>query len=387
MGVTGNVTSEVLRALGGLIQLVLGVALLSHYIACAWYAVGRLEQDKGEESWTERFLVQTGRDSDWLYAYTTALHWSLTQFTTASMEVVPQSIMERVFVCWFILGAVVVFSSIISQIQQTARRIQEVRKETRKQNQLVRWFFLVHDIPSDMTFLVQEFIKRHSLMNLQKSRISVSEVPVFSRLPAKIRDQLNEYAYAPILLKHPFFEAFRTSSKNAFRRVTCDCMEEIRLLPEEGLVWHAEINMMLFVVIGEMQYVDCDPSLPDLRVVPGEWACEEALWASSPILLGKFTAGISGCELVGVRSKDLQDCCKIHSETLDFVLPYARAFIAEFNKASQDDECQDVLFNSVETAHDIVRCAGQATGTLTLARLKRQMRYALRSGSNLRISV
>lgn len=59
----------------------LGVFKVNHFIACGWYAVGTIDFDQG--SWTDALRSTPSLG----YQYTTSLHWSLTQFTPASMEV------------------------------------------------------------------------------------------------------------------------------------------------------------------------------------------------------------------------------------------------------------------------------------------------------------
>ncbi|CAE7597734.1 Kcnh7 [Symbiodinium microadriaticum] len=102
------------------------IMLLNHMVACAWFWIGLLNRP---DTW----LLQA--DSDILvapmaYQYFTALHWSLTQFTPASMEVVPKNEIERLFNVVVIISAMVIFSTFISAITNAMNQLRNLNSDT-----------------------------------------------------------------------------------------------------------------------------------------------------------------------------------------------------------------------------------------------------------------
>merc|ERR1719217_1561451 len=89
------------------------IVLICHIIACIWFAIGRSRH----HGWVDHFKVV---DRDTGYQYATSLHWSLTQFAPASMEVSPRTADERVFNIIMILFGLVIFSSFISSVTAAA---------------------------------------------------------------------------------------------------------------------------------------------------------------------------------------------------------------------------------------------------------------------------
>mmetsp|Transcript_73434 Transcript_73434/g.185499 ORF Transcript_73434/g.185499 Transcript_73434/m.185499 type:complete len:276 (-) Transcript_73434:43-870(-) len=82
------------------------LVLITNVLALLWYATG------GEENgWQERHAVAGPS-----YAYLVAIHWSLCQYTFASMEVVPNTESERVFGCLVPLVSVLVAYPLIAAI-------------------------------------------------------------------------------------------------------------------------------------------------------------------------------------------------------------------------------------------------------------------------------
>jgi len=196
----------------------------------------------------------------------------------------------------------------------------------------------------------------------KKSLTSVNDVQVFKCLPLHIREELTDQAFRPILTQHPFFNLFRTLEPKGFRRVVCDCLVEIALLPEEPAFRDTEpINKHLFVVAGSLHYrVSGENYVRYADVLAHQWACEEALWSSVPILEGQLTAGMAGCEIIAVLADTFRETCAMSCrETFAFVVQYGQAFMEKFNKACQDESHLDrnIMFNSLQSGRKIVEKA------------------------------
>merc|ERR1719191_2017613 len=92
------------------------IVSLAHLLGCGFWGIskfGRNFQDSWdlEPGWASAF-----NGSSVSYRYTTALHWSLTQFTPASMDLHPTNTLERAYSVVVIMLALVVFSSFVSSI-------------------------------------------------------------------------------------------------------------------------------------------------------------------------------------------------------------------------------------------------------------------------------
>merc|ERR1719271_802382 len=95
--------SEVVRVSLGIMKFVLFILLVNHYIACMWYAIAEFNPVH-ERTWLDKFKSDTGQQNPTVFfRYTTALHWSVTQFTPASMEIHPANTVERVFAIGMVL--------------------------------------------------------------------------------------------------------------------------------------------------------------------------------------------------------------------------------------------------------------------------------------------
>merc|ERR1712072_979908 len=78
-----HISSEYTYLLLSLLKLLCFILFLNHGIACCWYFLGRMTRDSGQVCWIDANKMM---ERELGYKYTTSLHWTLTQFTPASME-------------------------------------------------------------------------------------------------------------------------------------------------------------------------------------------------------------------------------------------------------------------------------------------------------------
>ena len=94
------------------------LSLVNHVVACIWVALGTTDS-AGGTWWGEKY--GTADADDVPYQYLTSLHWSLTQFTPASIDVRPVNSVERAVVVVVIVLGMVIFSSFVSLITSAAQ--------------------------------------------------------------------------------------------------------------------------------------------------------------------------------------------------------------------------------------------------------------------------
>lgn len=97
------ITSEFVFIVLNILKLIVMLLLVNHFIAAAWYSIGR---SVSSPNWIDEHELTS---SDPGYAYLTSLHWSLTQFTPGSMHVQPVNSLERVFALTVLVSGLVLF--------------------------------------------------------------------------------------------------------------------------------------------------------------------------------------------------------------------------------------------------------------------------------------
>lgn len=115
-----------------IVKALVTIVLVAHVCACAWYLLGRLNEDRGERSWigpirdNSPFLLE---DTDG--SYSLALQWVLGYLTGASVDgtIAPQNTLERVFVMFIIVGSLLILGTAISKISQTIYELNKLESD------------------------------------------------------------------------------------------------------------------------------------------------------------------------------------------------------------------------------------------------------------------
>merc|ERR1712196_92844 len=95
---------------------------------------------------------------------------------------------------------------------------------------------------------------------------------------------------------------------------------------------------------GSLEYMHDEDNDYECIIGPGEWACEEALWATSSFVSAPLMAQQSGAEYLAVRSTEFRMVARKFSETAAVLSRYATAFIDGFNDACRDDDEKNLLY-------------------------------------------
>ena len=142
------IDSEYVYTLASLGKLMGFILITNHLIACVWFSVSVAMKDGGDASWVGEHDM-TSKDISW--QYTTSLHWTLTQFTPASMEVFPANVAERSMAVVVLIFSLVAFSSFLASISASMTALRNMNQETTKQFWILRRFLKQEKASADKT--------------------------------------------------------------------------------------------------------------------------------------------------------------------------------------------------------------------------------------------
>lgn len=246
------------------------LAVANHFLACGWYAVGRASTP----SWITR-LDDEGRDL--AFRYVTALHWSLTQFTPASMEIYPKGFPERVYSICVLFLALVVFSSFVSSITNAMNHLRHINEATQKQNNNLRRYINENKLSLELGNRIRAFAKR--LRVRTRFRVHQEDIDVFRVLPEPLRLQVYWEVYVPILSAHPFFGLCSEHFETFVLRFCFGALHEQSAITGQELFNHdQEAKHMLFVMSGTLEYCQGLTDIQIDAVNAEEWCSEVAIW-------------------------------------------------------------------------------------------------------------
>jgi len=374
-----RINSEYVLQLMSLLKTLIFIVIVSHYVACIWYGLG--SAGLGTHNWPRKWLGN--HPESFSYAYSTALHWSLTQFTPASMEVVPQNTLERFFTIMVIILALVAFSSFVSSITAAMTHIRQINAQQMQEQALIRQFFSEHKISHGMASRVWHFFRKSKKTSTK--RLNLKDVPMLKALPVRIKEDLRLEIYLPILSTHPFFQRYHQRDSDALRRVCNSAVQEHSMLVgepwpkdkvERGLQEFEvedegfEVKHMCFVAYGQLECSESSNTnrgsasseqLNTCLVNRGEWVCESCLWADKAYVPSPLVAA-EPTEVILLDALEFQKVARIHETSVSFVAKYAEFFMQRFQGVSKASRMNgdEVLFNSYEMIAGLVQRTEEA---------------------------
>jgi len=300
------------------VKFLLVLWVINHYVACGWYAMGDLGLDP---NWLD--VAFTESDSLW-YRYTTSYHWSLTQFTPASMEVVPTNAWERTFTCGAIFFGLVMFTSFVSHMTNAVKRLQEISDSAGKQRRDLSHYISYHRIPYTLGKTITDFVKTES-RRMRSKRLLEADISAFRVLPENLLNKMHQEVYSPVLCNHPFFRKVQEAEPAAFVSI-CNlaCGEKNILVGEELFRFGQKATKMYFATSGELAYFKGahrgDPEL----VCEGSWFSEATLWCRWSHR-GRMMSSFDVAELVHLDAAEFRTIISATASSYE-VQRYARIY-------------------------------------------------------------
>jgi len=280
------------------------------------------------------YLLNTDKEPSLLYLYVTSLHWTLTISTPASMEVVPENTYERVFTIATIFAAVILFSSLLSNISAAVAQFRRKRNQQVKQDADLIQFLQDNQIFLSLGSRVQAFIKGLRWETGGVLRIHESAVPQLKQLSPSLKEELAWEVFGPVILTHPLLKSMQEIEPDCISHICQTAMSQQSVMPmHDVFVLGGKCTAMYFVVGGEMAYFEGAANKPRPpsdypTVTTGSWACEYALliaWEHH----GLMTTMQMPCELNLLNAESFQNVLQDLPRVRKFCQSYALMIVAD----------------------------------------------------------
>lgn len=357
---TGNVRSTVREAdtptaLLPVLSWIVGILVLNHVIACFWLLLGQIITDI--PSWLDQVkfdynAFSKGEPSDWYY-YATALHWALTQFTPASMEVVPANTYERFFTICTMFFALVLFSSFLASITNAVADFRRKTAEFTKARDALDRFLQENRIPLDLGSRVQTVVSEQYKQMTRARRLHEADVWLLKLLPRSIIEQLRGEVYRETIITHPFIEVMSMYDESILIKLCDRAMSQHSLMPGQDLfIYGKEAHHLYFVVTGKLSYFEGSVASlhASAEVCSGEWMCQQVLFMKWEHC-GRTTA-LNPCELALLDAAKFREVVKKNPRILAFCIRLAMVYVQSLEDSF--GKVTDVSGGSRDSLRDIV---------------------------------
>mmetsp|Transcript_13347 Transcript_13347/g.30436 ORF Transcript_13347/g.30436 Transcript_13347/m.30436 type:complete len:872 (+) Transcript_13347:88-2703(+) len=335
------IDSEYVSIVANIAKMIAVLLAINHFIACMWFQLAQVEDKNWErhQNWVDFFELT---DADWQFQYATAFHWSLTQFTPASMEVQPKNVLERTFAVTVVVFALVGFSYLVGSITGSLTQLRSMQEESSHQFWNVRRFLRQHSVPSALALRINKYLEHAWQRKMQL--VNLKSIPIFALLSEQLRNELLCAINVPPLRVHPLLTHLEQFSAVTVQRLATTAISRKQLARRDKLFFPGETaTHMYFVVTGILQYYriiyddNGDKDVNTERVDEGEdWIAEPVLYTSAWVHLGTLMAHTEA-DLLLIEAKGYSAAVKLNPPAYLCVQGYAEKFLDWVNNVPGDD--------------------------------------------------
>lgn len=260
------------------------IAWLTHIFCCLWYSIGLdVEGSDTGITWLTAGSDLNLEDND-MYAYFTALHWSLTQMTPGSMEVTPKNSMERVYNVVVLFLGLVLCTSLISTITAMMTQYRIGLEAAHKNFRMLESYLDQVGVSSGLSraIKVQVVARLGDAKNLK-----ANEVSYLGLVSTSLREALWCHVCTSHFETHPFWSAWARTDPTSLLSF-CNAAIDSCPFIQGDIVFDEqhEAKQMYIVASGELAYLPGPMAVEgllcwtedDLRLRKGMWCVELALW-------------------------------------------------------------------------------------------------------------
>lgn len=333
------------------------IALLCHFTGCTWYAIGA--QMMNGATWvtahSELREATLGEDCPWEYMYITAVHWSLTQFTPAAMDVVAVTSIERVFSVVVTLAGLIVFSFFIGTINQALAKLRYATAQELQQNQLVRRYVNENGISVGLATEILTFIKRRGVGKAQSKLVS-GDIKILKVLPRALRDNLLEEVSMPVLTSHPLLHYLSLMGYPEMARLCHKAIKESSVVHGEEIFHpNSAPDRFIFLMNGRLKYSSDAMGHHDMEDVnEGMRIAEATLWLKWEYR-GRLNCEDQSAYFLTIDAPFFRKCMA-RSSLNEMVTMYARLFLQLMMETYEhEDEASDLFGNDTLQLEGLVK--------------------------------
>lgn len=333
---TEHVQSEIARLFVSISRLIILLIVVAHVIACAWYGVGNYIANQGNDtSWVARSKLEEQSVGD---KYTSAMHWSLSQFTGENVIEI-MNVVERTFAIVIFVFAFLFSTIFVSSITTLMTRLQIIASKQSGQLSVLRRYLHLNNISTSLAARVLRNAQ-HALKSNQQT-ISEHSVELLQEISEPLQVELHFELHFPVLESHPFFKQYNPVNPAGIRKV-CHQAVDLFWCSAHDIVFSdgetPERPAMFFVVTGDLLYVQEIVDVTSRQLTRGHWVCELVLWAATGGQHMGTLSAVTESSLLLLDAHKFQRIVRYFPT--DHPGEYAKAYVLEINM--NEDSFSDV---------------------------------------------
>jgi hypothetical protein len=307
--------------------------IVCHFISCLWYGISS-HIEVGN-----RWLVEYNLEgSNWSYLYATCLHWSLTQFTPAPMNIQPQNFPERVFNISVVVFALVGFSYVVGSITGSLAQLRSVSEEESKLFWDLRVYMKRNAVEHTLAVRIQRYLSH--AWRYQAANKTFAQIPILKMLSEQLQNELLYNLHSEHLVVYPLIKTLLDVSTVTVFRLARTAISTKQFANQDPLFIHGEKPSHMYIVMqGRFAYnrMTSEGIVQNEMVDKGEdWIAEPVLWSTEWYHLGDCTS-VDTSSLTLVSPSHFCEEAKRNPLAWSLVTTYCKNFLKWLNSTDVDE--------------------------------------------------
>jgi hypothetical protein len=341
------IDSEYMWIVFGLIKLLCALLIMNHVVGCAWYLIGRLGRGVYPKCWLEDLGItplidkETGIEQGLTFKYLTSLHWSITQFTPASMDISATNSLERGFSIGILFWAMVALASIIGNVSASMTALRNMGSDEMQKFWMLRRYFKQKQISRELSERIVRYLEYEC--NVKRDIVPATKVSLLGFVSENLKLELAKEMHAPLLECHPFFNYVSEEIPALMFRL---CHQGLRTtlyaMNDQPFQAGDEGLSMYFFKVGLFEYKLVNGHVLPTPLGPKTWASEAVLWTMWRHR-GSLTA-LRPSEVVEIQPKSFIDVFRMHPRPYFLGQHYGSHFVQYMNLINKT-ALTDVLYD------------------------------------------
>jgi len=324
------IDSEYVSIVANIVKMIACLLAINHFIACLWFIMSKnLNRD---DSWVRK---EGFEHQPWEYQYATSFHWSITQFTPASMSVQPQNLSERAFAIAVVVIALVVFSYLVGRIVSSISQLMGMKEDFHKQFWSLRRYLRQNNVETTLSIRIHKYLEH--AWHQKKQKVSATDIKLITLLSEQLYNELQCALTLPHMRVHPLLHHLDVESSVTTQRLAKSAISGHALARDDwSFIAGEKATSVCFIVAGRLEYIRLDSQNQVNEIVDTEdWIAEPVLWTESWFHRGGLIAK-DECELLLLEATKFIESVNLNPLAVYFVTGYARKFMAWLNSEPID---------------------------------------------------
>ncbi|CAD8202091.1 unnamed protein product [Paramecium octaurelia] len=206
-----------------LIKLIAVLFFIIHMFSCFWFWVGDYSHNNYGVSWLENIV-----DKEWEIQYLSSVYYStVTMFTIGYGDVLPQSNLERIVCCLFIIMASLQLPYSINTVGAIISKISEYGEDKKRKLRIINSYMQKKRIPFQLQSEIRQYLNYYWQLNKEKDAEEAAQM--INQLSENLKERLTQESNSVILNQCALF---RYRFTPAFKRELIKSLKTKILAPE-----------------------------------------------------------------------------------------------------------------------------------------------------------